>query len=294
MKSVPLVAVALSATFGAFGCAWPAPVVVLVTADREGVLVSCGSCGEHALGSVARQGMAIARLRGEFPSLLLVDAGDAFFGGASVDDGGRAVVRAYEALRYDVVNLSYRDFRSGKAETLRLLAGTRFQAVSTNLVDAATGAPLVRPYVVVTSGGVHVAFVGLTEVPARAEELPHLRTQLAGVTARGTVEALREWLPKAGKEADHTILLYYGSASGLEEVRRAFPSGLSAILVGGLRPSDVPSGGEVPILATQPHGTQLGQLRVVPFGATSIGHIDLDAAFNLDADPLLNRNHLSR
>jgi len=51
----------------------------------------------------------LAAERKENPALLLVDAGNACMAPERVQ-AGQVVVAAYEALLYDAINLSYRDF----------------------------------------------------------------------------------------------------------------------------------------------------------------------------------------
>ena len=47
-----------------------------------------------------------------------------------------------------MADVSYRDFRRGKAATLVLLQDAQFAVLSANLLDADTGQPLVQPYVI--------------------------------------------------------------------------------------------------------------------------------------------------
>jgi 2',3'-cyclic-nucleotide 2'-phosphodiesterase (5'-nucleotidase family) len=77
-----------------------------------------------------------------------VDASNALFGAESLASQGRVVVAAYQVLGYDAVNLSYRDFRRGKAATLALLQDAQFATLSANVLDADTGQPLVQPYII--------------------------------------------------------------------------------------------------------------------------------------------------
>jgi hypothetical protein len=133
-----------------------------------------------------------------------------------------------------------------------------------------------------------VAFLGATEVPAGLEFLPHLKSQLAGVRLDPPAEAIAEWLPEAKAQADRVALLYYGSAAGVRAIRERFGGELDAILVGGLRPEQLPAGADPPLAAS----TELGRhvTRVVLAGEGSgkvaeVAVIPVDAA--LAADPAL-------
>src|SRR5512140_694124 len=98
---------------------------------------------------------------------MLLDAGNALIGRDSAASDGAVIVAAGNALAYDAANVSYRDFRFGKAETLAALKAATFPVVSANLLDAESGQPLFKPYIVKTVGGQQrVAIIGVTELPA--------------------------------------------------------------------------------------------------------------------------------
>ncbi len=182
------------------------PLAVALTADTEGYVSACGTCGLTA-GGLARRATVLSAIRKDDPAAVLVDAGNSFIGAESIDTGGRIILSAYAALGYDAVNLSYRDFRLGMAATVALVKQATFPIVSATLVDAASGRLLATPYVVRQSGDRRLAFVGATELPAGVEGLSHVKTQLAGVRMQPVADALSEWLPKAAAESDHVVLL---------------------------------------------------------------------------------------
>ena len=85
-------------------------ISLVLTADTEGQVEPCRDCpGQPGLGGLARRATLIAQLRQAYPSLLLVDAGNALFGAESLESQGRVIMAAYQALGYDAINLSYRD-----------------------------------------------------------------------------------------------------------------------------------------------------------------------------------------
>ena len=213
--------------------------------------------------------------------LLLLDAGNFLFGSESADSKGKVIVAAYDALAYDAVNLSYRDFRMGKAQTLDLLKDAKFASVSANLLDDANGQPLVRPYIVKKLGEKRIAVLGVCEAPPGMQYLPTLKQQLAGLRVRASDEAIAEWLPKAKAEADQVVVLYYGSARGLAQISDKWQADIWAIGVGGIT-SDLPTNGAGPaIIVAEEHGKSLGRL---PLAAGS--HPDqLDISPAIEADP---------
>jgi hypothetical protein len=213
---------------------------------------------------------------------LLVDAGNSLVGPESIESGGRVIVAAYDTLGYDAVNLSYRDFRLGKAATLALVRAARFSVVSANLLDETSGRLVAAPFVVKRAGAIRIAFVGLTELPAGVGNLEHVQAQLAGLRVRPPTDALREWLPRAEGESDRVALLFYGSANGLDAVSREFGARLAAILVGGLRPGDLPQRTSPPTAATTERGTHVARIDVPASGPATVVQFPVDGRYRRD------------
>ena len=257
---------------------------ILLTADGEGHVGPCSACPLHVgLGGLARRATLIARQRQSGP-LLLLDAGNSFFGGESAVSKGKVIAAAYDALGYDAVNISYRDFRHGREATLALLQGRKFSGVSANLLDEETGRLLFKPYVLERLGDQNLAILGLTESPAGLQSLPLLREQLAGVRIRSPLDALAEWLPKAKADSDHVILLYYGTPAGLEPIRHRFGNELAMILLGGLGPDDLPPASDPPQAAAEKHGKTIARIR---WGASAAEHLLVDSS--VAPDPAMLR-----
>jgi len=231
--------------------------VVLFTADRGGALQPCSDCpGATALGGAARMATLVRGQRVEGPVLLL-DAGNAFFGSSdALGEPGLAVRDLYDAVEYDVVNVGFRDFRFGLPATRALLAGAVSTPVSSNLLDA-DGQLLFDPFALKELGDRTVAIVGVTMRPPGLDYLPHLQRQLAGITVADPLETLAEVLPLAREGADHVVLLLYGERELLEAVCERFGSDVDAIAVGGLRPAELPERGSTLVAASSPGGRHL-------------------------------------
>jgi 2',3'-cyclic-nucleotide 2'-phosphodiesterase (5'-nucleotidase family) len=279
LGSLAVLAAAMLPSLGGAGA-----VTLLLSADTEGQVTSCQTCSiQTGPGGMARRATLVGERRRRDPALLLVDAGNALLGADSMASDGRVIVAAYNALNYDAVNLSYRDFRLGKARTLKVLENATFGVVSCNLVDEATGRLLGKPYVVRQAGGERVAILGVTERPEARDVLPHLEQELAGIRVQAPLEALDAWLPKARREAGHVILLFYGSGVGLDAARKRFGRDLSAILVGGIPSEVLPRDSRPPLLGTAEHGRRLAELRLFADGRSGASQIDV--APSIKADP---------
>jgi 2',3'-cyclic-nucleotide 2'-phosphodiesterase (5'-nucleotidase family) len=263
-------------------------VTILLSADSEGHVGPCQDCPYHSgLGGLVRRARLVAQLRNEHPSCLLTDAGNAMVGSESLECRGKVIVAAYNALGYDAVNLCHRDFWFGKAETLALLKGAKFAVVSANLLDEKKGEPLVQPYLVKEIGGQRIAIIGVAQAPAGLDFLPHLKEHLAGIRIQPPVEALAKWLPKAKAESDMVILLYYGSASGLEPIQEKFGRELTAILVGGIRPEQLPPDSKPPLIGTSNHGRHLARIRLTGSSSESkleVTQIAIEPTIKPDAE----------
>ncbi len=260
-----------------------ADLVVVLTADTEGTVRACESCSTPGgLGDLPRRATAISDIRRSAGAVFVADAGNAFIGNDSIESGGSVIVAAYEAIGYDAVNLSFRDFRHGKATTVGLVRTAHFPVISANLQDEASGRLIAAPFVVRRAGTVRVAFVGVTELPAGVAALDHMREQLAGVRVRAPAEALTEWLPKASAESDLVMLLYYGSADGLHAVSRGFGTQVAAILVGGLRPSNLPERTTPPLAASAARGTEMTRVDFPSGGPVRVTRLPIDDRYQAD------------
>jgi Mg-chelatase subunit ChlD len=259
---------------------------LLLTADTEGRLRACAACpgGVDGVGDLSRRASAVAKLRAANPATLLLDAGNALVGTDSIASTGRVTIAAYNALGYDAVNVSYRDFRFGKAQSMAAWKGASFPVLSANLLDEANGQPLFQPYAVKTAGGRRIAVVGLTELTASMAALPHMRQQLAGVKVGSPLDALATCLPKAKAESDAVVLLYYGSASGLAGVLEKFGGSLAAILVGGVGPESLPAGDTTPLAGASEHGRSIGVV-TLNAGKTAVSQCPVDST--VPAEPAM-------
>lgn len=278
----------------------PASATLIFTADTEGHIGPCTACPSHpGLGGLARRASLLAELRRANPQLLLLDAGNALLGADSVISEGRALVGAYNSLRYDVVHLTPRDLWLGKRPTLDLLAGATFDVVSANLLDEATGEPLAKPFAIRTVGARRIAVIGVSEPPAGAGILPHVTRAMAGVRVEKPVDALAHWLPQAqskaaarnagaapddGANAPAVILLYYGSPRGLRAIRERFGQDLTVILVGGARPERLPTEGHPPVVGTDEHGKQVARI-VLDLDAGGAEVAQMPVSRDLELDP---------
>jgi len=278
-----LVTTALRFTAGPM---WAAdPVHLVFSADTEGQLGRCPSCpGDPNQGGLPRRASLVSALREQPRPMLLVDAGNALFGRDTLATGPGIIIAAYDAMGYDVLNLSYADFRAGKEVTLAAFRGARLSPVSANLLDAATGLPLFARYVVKDAGGVKVAIIGVTEVPASIADLPHLKRELAGIQIESAETALVAVLPQARREAQLVVLLYHGSAASLGPLRKHFGREVSAILAGGPAPGELPTEGTAGLFTVPGAGRALVDVSLGGGTAPTAVQHDVDSSLPPQAE----------
>jgi len=135
-------------------------------------------------GGVAYLASAVQQLRAEKPASVLISAGDLIGASPLVSALFRdePTIEAMNALGLDLNAAGNHEFDHGVAELRRLIsggcageprgaaascgggdgryAGARFPFLAANVEDAATGVPLLPPYVVKTVGGVRIGFIG--------------------------------------------------------------------------------------------------------------------------------------
>jgi hypothetical protein len=259
-------------------------LALLATADGEGHINSCQSCPMHAGdGGLARRATFLAQQRQAAP-VLVVDAGNTLFGLESAASRGGVIAQALAKLQYDAINLSYRDFRFGREQTLSLIRDNKLQAISANLVDAVTSKPLVDPFAIKTIGGKRVAVIGLTQSP-NVTALPQLRRELEGLRILPPAEALRAVLDQLKGKADVTVVVYYGSPGSVAELAAQLPADVTALVVGGARPDQLTdSVSRCPMVAAWEHGKSMARFSLSPpaQGGAAASNEYLDSSISAD------------
>lgn len=231
--------------------------LVVFTADSEGQARPCSSCPAGEVGGFARRQTILSALRQGKRPVFVVDAGNALYGDDVENDADRVLVALHGRLGYDVLNVSYRDFRHGYQQTLEFLKDAPFAAISANLVDGEDGTLLFPPFHVQQVGTSRMGVIGVTEPPPYLDSLPHLREQLRDVSIRPPLEALETHLPALEDSADLVVLLYYGSPRGLEEIAARFGDRLAWIGAGGFPGPRLPGSLAGKVAVVPPRGVEL-------------------------------------
>jgi 5'-nucleotidase len=241
----------------------PTPVTISIvgTNDLHGHLEALPLLGGY-LANVRR-----ARAR-DGGGVVLVDAGDMFQGTLASNLGeGAAVVRAYDALRYDAAALGNHEFDFGpvgpsstplargddpRGALKARAAEAPFPFLDANLIEIATGAPPawphIRPTTIVDVAGIKVGIIGVTTFSTPATVLPSnfvgLRVAPLAPTVRRAAEGLRRRGAKVVVVAAHAgggcrdnevpdDLRSCEVDSEIFQLARALPAGAVDVIVAG-------------------------------------------------------------
>lgn len=222
------------------GAAQAATTTVKVIAfnDFHGNLQSPGTLSSVPVGGVDTLAAHVAALKAQNPNNVVVSAGDLI--GASplisalFHDEGTIETMNRLGLEFDAVG--NHEFDEGRTELLRMqnggchptdasscqgatvgtpvpFEGAKFKFLAANVVDTASGKTLFPPYGIKTTGGVRIAFIGLT-----LKETPTIVTPsgVAGLTFQDEADTVNALVPKLrarGVEAI-VVLIHQGGFQG--------------------------------------------------------------------------------
>ncbi len=201
---------------GPSGSNGDAPVVPLFfTSQTHGRLTHCG-CFSGQYGGLARLRSAI-EVDGPFAGAIGVDVGDALEGPEDYQLlKYKQVVKAYAEMRYVVLNAGHRE-AGLSAEALRTVAAASpMPLVSANLLDRATGKPVLPGWTVIREGGRRIAFVGVVDPRGLADTLGE------GLAVEDMATCLGRILPAVMREADVLVLLAFTDEASLTALSAQF------------------------------------------------------------------------
>lgn len=183
------------------------------------------------IGGIARRATLVNRIRAEQKDrnipVWLMDAGDYNEGTAfSAEYHGEADVAAMNAVGYDFGTLGNHEFSNSAAQVRKLIAATKYQVVSANIVDRATGQPLVAPYVIRNVDGIRVAVFGL-----QTHEAASYRAGKEAFDVTDEIDAARKVVSALHSQADIIVLLSHAGEQMDARLAAAVPD--IDIIVGG-------------------------------------------------------------
>ena len=179
---------------------------------------------------LVRTANLIHQARAEEQNVLLVDNGDLLQGspmgdwqaaqGLQPDGRAHSVYQIMNALGYDLGTLGNHDFNYGLDYQKTALAGARFPVICSNVLNTATGKPLIKPWLLKTmqikdsTGREHALKVGfLGFVPPQIMEWDH--RHLAGkIKVQDIIKTARTLVPRLKEEGAEVIVVLAHSGLG--------------------------------------------------------------------------------
>lgn len=164
------------------------------------------------------------------PLILAVDGGSFFTPREHVRDlVDNTNLNGMVRMGYAAATIGEYDLRMGAGYLLERIGMTGLPVVSANVYDAATGKPLVQPYMIVERGGVKIGITGAiaADLDIRLEK----GVESSGVTVGDATEALRTLIPEIRKKADFVLVLSHMGLDQSKALVTAVP-GIDFLVVG--------------------------------------------------------------
>lgn len=152
-----------------------------------------------------------------------MDAGDAFFDKPVLMAGkesssklkAKTIVKGYNRIGYDVVNVGQSDFAAGRDFLQELIDSSQAEFISANIIDSESKKVVFKPSLIVERGGLKVGVIGLTtSLPEKITDL-ELKDYL--ITGQEEIKLLRN-------KVEIIVVLLNAPKAEIEKARKAFKS----------------------------------------------------------------------
>lgn len=204
-------------------------------------------------------------MKKEGRKILLVDSGNFLFRKPLQTETKRRdallrvdlLIRSYNEMEYDVVNVGEKDLMMGSKFLLDLTRNAKFSFISANLLDRKTRKGIFKPYVIKEMAGLKIGIIGLIDdqyESALQEKEPGLSISDPISASKALTKSLREY-------CDLIVILSQLGESLDKKLARANGE-IDLILAGGGEAKKTVSErvNEVPIYRLEPRGGYLGRV----------------------------------
>ncbi len=110
----------------------------------------------------------------------------------------RTMIDAYNAIGYQVYNVSSKDFAAGRFFLKELQQTAKFPFISANILDSLTRRPIFKPYIIKKVSKKKFGIVGITSKPAK---------KIPGIVIASPDSTLEKIIPELRKKVDYIIVL---------------------------------------------------------------------------------------
>ena len=160
---------------------------------------------------MARRAGLVSELREEKKNLLLLDSGNLFSIHRNERDRLKAetLVRAYDMMRFDAVNLGERELTHGGEFLEKVKTEASFTLLSANVRRKGSEELFTAPYVIKKYGEIRVGIIGIVLDLDNPEKYgrQHVRRHIDDFETLDPEEALAKYLPELRPKVDFVILL---------------------------------------------------------------------------------------
>ncbi len=211
-------------------------LTLIYTSNTLGEVEPCQTCPEGAdSGGLPRRSHFIKSVKEEVKNLLILDAGNALVLGYFTQPSEREkarkraefVLRLYEKLGYQVLNIGETDLGLGIGFLKDLQKKSKIPFLSTNLKEKKTEKSIFKPYLIKEVEGVNIGILGLVTT----EISPPIQKELKGYFIENPIKAARETIHRFMPSCDYVIALAHLSLLEIESLAKGDPR--ISIIIGG-------------------------------------------------------------
>ena len=203
-------------------------VRVLYSANTNGQLLDCG-CGPSPRGGLPRRQTIVDSLRRLYPAMLLLDGGD-LLATTERQLQNAFVIRAYQSLHYDFINLGDQEFWNGATFLQRKLFGAKLPVGSAN-VRLANKIKLASSAIKVKNR-LRIGLIGIV-TPEVFDFFPDTKRRFFHI--ENPLPVLSRIISDLQKQTNVIFLLAHIASGQERQLATAFPE-VAAIFVGHAQP----------------------------------------------------------
>ena len=196
---------------------------------------SCGCPEAGDAGGLGRRSYYIDTVRKEAKYLLTLDGGDAlvlsFFDRESEREKARrragVVLKIYEKLGYDALNIGDTDLGLGVEYLRTLQKKSKIPFLSANLKEKKTGKPIFKSHLVKEVDGMRIGIIGLLTPDIH----PFIQKELKNYFIEDPTKAALETINRYLADCDHIIALAHLTPTEIQTFTKRIPK--ISIIIGG-------------------------------------------------------------
>jgi 2',3'-cyclic-nucleotide 2'-phosphodiesterase/3'-nucleotidase len=213
-----------------------ASLTLIHTSNTLGEVEPCETCPESGnSGGLARRSHYIKTIKEERKELLILDGGDSLTMSYFSRESERAkalkraefVLRIYEKMGYDAINIGDTDLALGVDDLKTLQKKTNIPFISANLKEIKTGRAVFKPYFIREMNGIRIGILGLLtpDVPVAVRQ--EMKTAFVDDPVKVAMDVIKGPL----SACDHIIALAHLNPFEIESLVKEIPK--ISVIIGG-------------------------------------------------------------